>query len=57
MKTFVVWITLAETVEAEDADEAFDIALGMIEDREGMEITSHEIIEQIDGGPHAETIL
>jgi hypothetical protein len=45
-KKFNVWINLIGTYEADDDGEAFDLAMNDIENREGMEISSHEIIEE-----------
>ena len=46
MSKFNVWIQLVETYEAETADDAFDMALDAIANRDGMDISSHEIIEE-----------
>lgn len=45
LKEYDVWITLAETYEAEDAGEAFELAMVDIENRSGMNIVKHEVLE------------
>jgi hypothetical protein len=45
MKTYDVYITLHDRFLADDEDDAFDTALGLLEERQGMEIMKHEIIE------------
>lgn len=44
-RAFHVWIRLVEKYYAEDEDHAFDQAMADIENRNGMEISGHEIIE------------
>ena len=46
MNVYYVWFTLVERIEAESEVEAFDAAMDMIANRDGMEISSHEIIEE-----------
>ena len=46
MGKYNVWITLVKEYEAEDSDEAFELAMNDIEHRDGMEISSHEVIEE-----------
>lgn len=46
MPKYNVWVTLVseEPVECDDEGEALDYILNMIENRDGLEISSHEII-------------
>ena len=46
MKKYWVYITLCEEYEAEDEDDAFDQAMEDIQNRDGMEIMKHEVIER-----------
>ena len=45
MKKYNVWVTLVKEYEAPDPGEAFDLMMADIEHRDGMDISSHEIIE------------
>jgi hypothetical protein len=45
-KEFAVWITLVRSYDAVDDGEAFEMAMNDIENRDGMEISSHEVIAQ-----------
>jgi len=44
VSTFFCWVTLVQEVDAEDEGEAFDQMMELIEHRDGMDISSHEII-------------
>ena len=44
MAKFRVWITLVEEYETYDAGEAFEMSMNDLENRDGMAISSHEII-------------
>ena len=46
MTKFYVYVTLVEKYEAPDAGEAFELMMNDIEQRDGMEISSHEVIEE-----------
>lgn len=46
MPKYNVWITLVGTYETDNPEDAFEEAMYEISDREGMEIASHEIIEE-----------
>lgn len=43
-----VWITLVGAYEAESEDDAFDMALEDIAERDGMDIVKHEILQEED---------
>ena len=47
MPKYYTWVTLVneEPVQCADSNEALDYMLNMIENRDGLEINSHEIIE------------
>ncbi len=45
MKKYTVIVTLFDQLEAEDADGAYDLMMDLIAGRDGMEISSHEVIE------------
>ncbi len=46
LNRYAVWITLVETYDAPNRDGAFDLAMEALNGRDGMEISSHEIIVQ-----------
>lgn len=45
-RKFYTWVTLVGEFEAEDDAEAFEMMMEAIANRDGLDISSHEIIEK-----------
>lgn len=46
VKTFYVWFTMCDAVEAEDSDEAFELALERLRTADGAEVIKHQVLDE-----------